>query len=67
MAAVAVAGAAEVELISRGVLPGQGALDELDGACSVDGPGLTPYARPGPQLSGTFRGPWPSRGDVARR
>ena len=54
MAAVAVAGAAGVELISRGVLPGKGALDELDGACSVDGPGLTPYARPGPRLSGTF-------------
>jgi len=54
MAAVAVAGAAGVELISRGVLPGKGALDELDGACSVDGPGLAPYARPGPQLSGTF-------------
>ena len=52
--AVAVAGAAGVELISRGVLPGKGALYELDGACSVDSPGLTTYARPGPQLSGTF-------------
>lgn len=54
VAAAAVAGVAGVELISRGVLPGKGALDQLDGACSVDGPDLTPYARPGPQLSGTF-------------
>jgi len=50
----AAAGAAGVELISRGVLPGKDMLDDLDGACSVDGPGLAPYARPGPQLSGTF-------------
>lgn len=54
MAAVAVAGAAGVELISRGVLPGKGELDELDGACSVDTPELISHVRPGPQLSGTF-------------
>jgi pimeloyl-ACP methyl ester carboxylesterase len=46
--------AAGVELISRGVLPGKGELDELDGACSVDTPELTSYVRPGPQLSGVF-------------
>ena len=52
--AVAAAGAAGAELVSRGVLPGKGMLDEIDGACSVPGPDLTSYAPPGPQLSGTF-------------
>ncbi len=52
--AVAAAGAAGAELVSRGMLPGKGMLDEIDGACSVPGPDLTPYAPPGPQLSGTF-------------
>jgi pimeloyl-ACP methyl ester carboxylesterase len=33
---------------------GKGELDELDGVCSVDTPGLTWNVRPGPQLSGTF-------------
>jgi fermentation-respiration switch protein FrsA (DUF1100 family) len=40
---VAAAGVAGVELVSRGVLPGQGELDRLDGACT-----------PGPQVSGEF-------------
>ncbi len=51
---VAVAGAAGAELVARGVLPGKGAQVELAGAGSGDGPDLTPSARPGPQLSGTF-------------
>ena len=51
---VAVAGGAGVELVSRGVLPGQGVLDSIDGACSVAAPDLASYAPPGPQVSGTF-------------
>ena len=35
VAVVAVAGAAGAELVSRGVLPGKGALDTLDGACDL--------------------------------
>jgi enterochelin esterase-like enzyme len=54
VAAVAVAGVGGVELVNRGVLPGKGMLDRLDGACSVPAPDLTPYAAPGPSLSGTF-------------
>ena len=54
VAAVAVAGAAGAELVDRGVLPGKGMLDRLDGTCSVPAPDLTPYAVPGPSLSGTF-------------
>jgi enterochelin esterase-like enzyme len=45
---------AGVELVSRGMLPGKGMLDAIDGACSVAAPDLAPYARPGPQVSGTF-------------
>jgi S-formylglutathione hydrolase FrmB len=51
---VAAAGGAGVELVSRGVLPGQGVLDSIDGACSVAAPDLASYAPPGPQVSGTF-------------
>jgi S-formylglutathione hydrolase FrmB len=51
---VAAAGGAGLELVSRGVLPGQGVLDSLDGACSVAAPNLASYASPGPQVSGTF-------------
>jgi len=51
---VAAGGAAGVELVARGVLPGQGALDQLDGACSAPAVDLTSDATPGPQLSGTF-------------
>jgi S-formylglutathione hydrolase FrmB len=53
-AAVAAAGAAGVELVSRGLLPGKGMLDAIDGACAVAAPDLAPYAPPGPQVSGTF-------------
>ena len=51
---VAAAGGAGVELVSRGMLPGQGELDAIDGACSVAAPELAGYAPPGPQVSGTF-------------
>jgi enterochelin esterase-like enzyme len=54
VAAVAAAGVAGVELVSHGVLPGKSLLSKLDGACSVPAPDLTPYAPPGPSLSGTF-------------
>jgi enterochelin esterase-like enzyme len=53
-AAIAVAGVGGAELISRGVLPGKGELDAIDGACSVAAPDLASYAPPGPQISGTF-------------
>ena len=48
------AGITGFELIDHGVLPGKSELDRLDGACSVPAPDLTPYAPPGPTLSGTF-------------
>jgi len=50
---VVAAGVTGVELVSHGVLPGQAALDSLDGACSVPAPRLA-YSRPGPSFSGTF-------------
>jgi enterochelin esterase-like enzyme len=53
-AAVAVAGIAGFELVEHGVLPGKATLDRLDGACTVPRPDLSPYAPPGPSLSGTF-------------
>jgi predicted esterase len=53
-AAVAAAGAGGLELVARGVLPGQGELDQLDGACTVQAATLTRYAAVGPQRSGTF-------------
>jgi enterochelin esterase-like enzyme len=52
--AVAAAGGVGVELVSRGVLPGQGVLDSMDGACSVAAPDLASYAPPGPEVSGAF-------------
>jgi len=52
-AALAGAGIAGVELVSRGVLPGRSLLDQLDGACSVASPPLA-YSPPGPSFSGTF-------------
>ncbi len=50
----ATAAAAGFELVSHGVLPGQSELAQLDGACSVPAPDFTPYAAPGPQVSGSF-------------
>jgi len=52
-AALAAAGAAGLELIAHGVLPGQQTLDRLDGACSVTSPPLE-FSAPGPSVSGTF-------------
>jgi enterochelin esterase-like enzyme len=53
-AVVAAVGTAGFELVNRGVLPGKTLLDDVDGACSVPAPDLTPYATPGPERSGTF-------------
>jgi len=53
LAAVAVAGAGGLELMAHGVLPGQQALDRLDGACSAGGPPLV-FGPPGPSRSGSF-------------
>ena len=54
VAVVAVAGAAGAELVSRGVLPGKGALDTLDGACDLPAADLARYAPSGPDVSGAF-------------
>jgi len=53
LAAVAVAGAGGLELVARGVLPGQQALDRLDGSCSAGGPPPV-FGPPGPSTSGSF-------------
>lgn len=53
LAAVAVAGAGGLELVARGVLPGQQALDRLDGACSAGGPSPV-FGPAGPSTSGSF-------------
>jgi hypothetical protein len=53
LAAVAAAGAGGLELVARGVLPGQQVLDRFDGACSVARPPLV-FAAPGAVESGTF-------------
>lgn len=53
VAGVAAAGAAGIELVSHGVLPGGRLLDQIDGACSVPSPALD-FAVPGPSISGTF-------------
>jgi enterochelin esterase-like enzyme len=53
VAAVVVAGAAGVELVAHGVLPGKQRLDQLDGACSVSATSLS-FADVGPSTSGTF-------------
>lgn len=52
-AALAAAGAAGLELISHGILPGKTVLDTLDGACSVPGLALE-FSPPGPASSGMF-------------
>jgi enterochelin esterase-like enzyme len=52
-AAALAAGAAGLELVSRGILPGKTVLDRLDGACSV--PGLSREFSPaGPSFTGAF-------------
>jgi fermentation-respiration switch protein FrsA (DUF1100 family) len=52
-AVVVVAGAAGVELVSRGDLPGKQFLDEVDGECSVGDTRLA-FAPTGPSVSGRF-------------
>lgn len=54
VAGLAAAAAAALELVDHRVLPGKNTLDALDGACSVPPADLTPYAAPGPSLSGAF-------------
>jgi pimeloyl-ACP methyl ester carboxylesterase len=51
--AVVVAGAAGVELVDHGVLPGKQFLDQIDGACSVPAPAFN-FAPVGPSESGRF-------------
>ncbi len=51
--AVVAAGAAGLELVAHGVLPGQQLLDRLDGACDVGVPTLR-FALLGESRSGTF-------------
>lgn len=46
-------GAAGVELIAHGVLPGKNYLDQIDGACSVPPPSER-FGQPGPTLTGSF-------------
>jgi pimeloyl-ACP methyl ester carboxylesterase len=53
VAGLAAAGAGTLELIARGVLPGQQALDRLDGACSVPSAPLA-FGPPGPSVNGAF-------------
>lgn len=48
-----VAGAAGVELVSHGVLPGKQLLDQIDGACSVPATALS-FSAVGPSESGRF-------------
>ncbi len=50
---IVLAGAVGVELISHGVLPGQQALDQIDGACAVSSPAPR-FADVGRSLSGSF-------------
>lgn len=52
-AALVVAGATGVELVSHGVLPGKQELDQLDGACSVASPAFR-FSGAGQAESGTF-------------
>jgi enterochelin esterase-like enzyme len=54
VAALAGGGAAGVELVSHGVLPGKGALDQLDGACSVPGTRFSFPSGVGPTVPGSF-------------
>jgi pimeloyl-ACP methyl ester carboxylesterase len=54
LAAGAVAGAGDLELVAHGVLPGRQLLDRLDGACTAGGPPLR-FGAPGPAVSGSFR------------
>ena len=52
-AAAVAAGITGLDLVARGVLPGQQVLAQLDGACSVAQPPLS-FGPPGPVISGRF-------------
>jgi pimeloyl-ACP methyl ester carboxylesterase len=52
-AAVVAAGAGGIELVSRGILPGQQLLDRLEGKCSVPGVRLS-YSALGESIAGSF-------------
>ena len=52
-AGLAAAGFGGVELVAHGVLPGQGLLNQIDGACAVPSPPMI-FSEPGPSISGTF-------------
>jgi pimeloyl-ACP methyl ester carboxylesterase len=53
IAVIGIAGVVGVELVARGVLPGQQTLDQIDGACSVPSTALR-FSTPGTSMSGTF-------------
>jgi S-formylglutathione hydrolase FrmB len=53
LAVIAAGGAAGVELVAHGVLPGKQLLDQIDGACSIDPPPLR-FSEVGPTTSGRF-------------
>lgn len=53
IAVVAAAGAVGIDLVSRGILPGQQALDQLEGKCFVASPQMT-FSPLGPSVSSTF-------------
>jgi pimeloyl-ACP methyl ester carboxylesterase len=53
LAGLTLAGAGGVELIAHGVLPGQGFINQIDGACAVPSPPMI-FSAPGPSVSGTF-------------
>jgi predicted esterase len=53
LASVAAAGAAGVELVNHGVLPGKDYLNRIDGACVVPAPRLS-FGPLGPSFSGSF-------------
>ena len=52
-AGLAAAGFGGVELVAHGVLPGQGLLNQIDGACAVPSAPMI-FSEPGPSISGTF-------------
>ena len=53
VAGLAAVGVGGVELVAHGVLPGQGLLSHIDGACAVPAPPMA-FDTPGPSVSGTF-------------
>ncbi len=54
VAGLAAAGAGGLDLVAKGVLPGQQLLGQIDGACAVPVPPYRFAAQPGPAISGSF-------------